>query len=84
MKKMMVIVIKIQQSIVEDISNKKQMRHPVNPMMLIRKNGQGMRRRYIIRSSLTKHAMHVILQRTVVTLDSSITTTYSMLMPSSR
>jgi hypothetical protein len=65
----MIIVIKIQQSIVGDISNKKQMKHQVVPRMLIRKNFQGMMIYYIIQSSPKKLAMHVILQWTVVILE---------------
>ena len=83
-KKMMIIVIKIHQSIVGDISNEKQMRHLVVPRILIRQNVQGMRSQYIIRNSPTKIAMHVILQRTIVALDSSIMMSYAVLMLNSR
>ncbi len=79
-KKMMAIVIKIQQSIVGGISNKTQMRHLVVPKMLIRRNVQGIRSYYIIRNFPSKDAMHVILKRMVVLLDFSIITSYAMLM----
>ncbi len=79
-KNMIVIVIKIQQSIVGDISNKKQMRHQVVPKVFLRQNVQGIRSHYIIRKSPSKDAMHVILKRMVVLLDYSIIMSYDMLM----
>ena len=83
-KKMMVIVVKIQWSIVGEISNKKPIRHQDVPWVLIRRNVQGMTRHHIIQNSPSKDAMHVILLRMVVTPESSIITSYAMLMPSSK
>ena len=60
------------------------MRHQDVPRVLIRLNVQGMMRHNMIQNSPSKDAMHVILLRMVVTLASSIITSYAMLMPSSR
>ena len=83
-KKMMVIVIKIQQAIVKDITNENQMRHLVVPRMIIRQNVQQISSHHIIGHSPYQDAMHVILQMVVVPLYYSIITPYAMLIASSR